>query len=160
MNASHQVGILDSVDSIISNYADCHLMVKLDEISEHMFGSEIFSRISSGDIEYVKQYIATNPNNVNIKNGCGLSLVQHSCMYSQYDIADFLLNNGANPNLPNVGGLTCMHWVVSNNDERFIPLLLKWKCDPKAKNLAGKTPLEHSILWKKYDVYSKYVELC
>ncbi|MBA3661793.1 MAG: ankyrin repeat domain-containing protein [Gammaproteobacteria bacterium] len=64
-------------------------------------------------------------------------------------ISAFLLDQGADPNRPDVTGGTALQWAVENNNQDLCRLLLNHGADPNAYNLAGQPVLVMPILRKQ-----------
>ena len=130
--------------------------VSLDEPDELFNYLEIFKSIRSGNIETIKDFIALHSDKINLQSDTGNSLLATACRYSQREIAKFLLESGADPNMQNIGGLSPLHWACCKRDVLFVPLLTGYGCNPALKNISGCTALEHSKLWQNYELYSQF----
>lgn len=61
-----------------------------------------------------------------------------------YEGTEYLLKQGANPNITNSLGETPLHQAADNSQEKFARLLLEYKADPNAQQNDGDTPLHHA----------------
>ena len=78
----------------------------------------------------------------------------HSCNHSEnrtalfwavlrndYEIAEYLLLNGADANLHIIHGTTVLHWAATKGNIQMIKLLLNYKANVNEKDDKGRTPL-------------------
>jgi hypothetical protein len=64
------------------------------------------------------------------------------------DILRLLLQHGADPNVSDNMGVTCLHEAMDEGSVDAIALLLQFKANPNARNLAGETPLCWVVQWR------------
>lgn len=66
---------------------------------------------------------------------------------AQADMVKFLLERGAEVNMPNGAGSTPLHWAIRNADTnpQVVKLLLDHGADPLLKNLSGDTPWDRTL---------------
>lgn len=81
--------------------------------------------------------------------GTGGDAVLHIAVYTKrFDIAQLLLDKGADINVKNPLGLTPLHYAVYHATPKEVELLIKRGADVNARDNEGKTPL---ALAKGYD---------
>lgn len=67
-------------------------------------------------------------------------------------LVDFLLSNGANPNLTNASGMTALMYAVQFKNIEIIKLLLANKSDKLLVNNEGKTAFEFAVFSKNEEI--------
>ncbi len=100
----------------------------------------IFDAVEKGDLQHVRRLVHDNPAIVNSypinRLGCKPSRVDSftplhmACLYGRYEVAKFLLDNGANVNAVVNAGRTSLHEAV---DPRVVQLLIDRGADIRAK---------------------------
>jgi ankyrin repeat protein len=79
--------------------------------------------------------------NLPAQNSFRVAPLHSACSISHYDIAALLLENGAEVNAKQAGGVTPLHSAAHNGQTRLAKLLLEHGADLKAETEDGKTPL-------------------
>lgn len=103
-----------------------------------VFKSEdVFEAVRLGDLSYVKQYVKS-ANDVNAEQE-GKSLLMVAIEEERYEVFEFLLKNGANPNFRNEQADPRKRQVVMelasvNSDSRFLELALRFGGNPNTLN--------------------------
>lgn len=64
------------------------------------------------------------------------------------EVIDYLLSNGANPNLHDHIGYTPLHFAAMNGDEETIRLLIKGGANVKSVSNYGSSPLDVAVTYK------------
>lgn len=105
-------------------------------ISADDFGNEI----PVANIGIVK-LLVQNKADINISNRRGDSPLLNASIFCQYEIAKFLIDNGANIKLKNSQDDTVLHYAV-HCPIRMSRLLLDKNANLNERNLGGKTPLD------------------
>lgn len=88
----------------------------------------------------------------------GNTLLMMSIKNSNTNIADFLLRNGANPNIQDLGGATPLHIASRNSDTGSVNLLISFKADINKKDAEGYTPLMRAVDSKSVEIVSTLVK--
>jgi ankyrin repeat protein len=63
----------------------------------------------------------------------------------RFDVVEFLIESGANPNACNDHNYTALHWAAFHGHQGIVELLLKNGADPNIKDSTGSTPLVLAI---------------
>ena len=80
---------------------------------------------------------------LNATDGFGKSVLHTAVSCGNYEMAEWLLNNGAYVNSQNKNKDTPLH-NAANGNIHLCTLLLKQGADPNCKNKDGETPLSHA----------------
>ena len=80
-------------------------------------------------------------------NGCD-SFLHAACAEGREDIAKWLLENGANPNIATMNG-TPLHEAILNSRDAIVLLLLCFKARPNDYDLSGRTPLYIAVEYRE-----------
>jgi uncharacterized protein len=87
-------------------------------------------------IEHVKQIDAIS------KEGTALT----ACVFKgEFALAEKLLQKGANPNMADETGITCLMMAIQVEKIELVKLLLQYKADKTLKDKQGKTALDHAL---------------
>ncbi len=78
------------------------------------------------------------------KSWTGETPLARAALFVRMEIAELLLENGADVNARNVTGMTPLHWAVylGFQDDDVIELLLEAGADVNAKTKEGQTPVD------------------
>lgn len=76
---------------------------------------------------------------LNIKNKDLFTPLHLASKFSNYDIMDYLIRNGANVDCTDALGQTCLHQVARDDDVQGVRLLLSHGADPMLVSLQGYT---------------------
>ena len=85
-----------------------------------------------------------NPN-IHSNNQFKVAPIHSACSISNYEIAELLINNGANVNSRQLQSYTPLHSTAHNGKVELSKLLLKNGADVNAKADDGKTPLSMAL---------------
>ncbi|OMJ65859.1 hypothetical protein SteCoe_37517 [Stentor coeruleus] len=98
-----------------------------------------------GNLKKISELLQASPEILNLQdNHLGLTLLANSTKYGQTELCQYLLTQGADPNLSNIIGETPLHIAVDNSDFDLAELLLQHKAEPNCMTIDGETPLHHS----------------
>ncbi len=104
--------------------------------------TDFHTAVATGNIEAVKQHIATGTD-INLKDALGgSSPLITACLYEQQEIAGLLLKEGANINFQNNDGSTPLHVAAFFCKPEIVKLLLEKKADKTIKNKYNSTAYE------------------
>ena len=84
------------------------------------------NRYDKIEVEALKEIIEKNPKLLNMQNDfTGTTLLIRSVQNGNYNIAEYLLENGADPNLQSCNGDTALHQAILKKNHKLINLLLE-----------------------------------
>ena len=98
--------------------------------------------IQSGRVEVTKSLVAAGAD-VNLESSFGPPLVI-AAIRMQAEIAEFLLNKGANPNAKDTGGRTALLAAVETQQQGLVELLVAKDADVNAADQQGRTPMSEA----------------
>jgi|SRR3989344_104622 len=111
------------------------------------------------DIKYVKKLCDAGAN-VNLTNGNNETNLNIACWLQKNDIAIYLLENGADPNIEtsNLDQFP-INVVSGNNNVILLKALLKYGANPNTQNFDGLTPLHYSVYENSLDTYNILIRI-
>ena len=97
--------------------------------------------------EDVAKFMVQKKANLDYVSGNGTALM--SCIVKgNFEMADILLKNKANPNLADANGITALMYAVQFQNEKMVKLLLENKADKSIADKQGKTAFEYAVFSK------------
>lgn len=109
-----------------------------------------------GHLEVIK-LLLDNGAEINKPTDYGVTALDHSCYFNDYDCVQLLLDRGADPNLFDDDNLTDpslwgpLHNAVYSGNQNIIQLLLDRGAQINKKHIRGHIPLYYAILNDKLD---------
>ena len=104
----------------------------------------IYEAAESGDIEAVKQHLADGTD-IELKcTGCGSTALGHAAKYGHNEIAELLIENGADVDAKDEDGSTPLHLAALMGRKEIAELLIENGADVNAKAMDGGTPLHYA----------------
>jgi hypothetical protein len=104
----------------------------------------------SGDLPSITHTYHSDPSRLNEKDPSvfsiqlGWSPLYRTVICGHYEAANFLLEQGADPNICNNLGETPLHQASDNSQYEMADLLLSFKANPNFQQKEGDTPLHHA----------------
>ena len=97
--------------------------------------------IKTGDLDRVKQRMATHPEEIDSRDGAGRTCLHQAVWCNELAIAEWLLDNGADIHAKEVSGQTPLHYAVRHNLWNVTVMLLTRGAEIDARMKDGCTPL-------------------
>lgn len=105
----------------------------------------VFSAVRAGDLATVKSLVSRDHDLVNATFLGGFpseqTILQFAVAHKRFDIAQFLVDSGADVDVKDSVGKTALHYAVDRGDARLVELLLDHKADVAAVDVTGCSPL-------------------
>jgi DNA repair exonuclease SbcCD ATPase subunit len=95
-----------------------------------MSGEDLISAVKSGNLSEVQRLVGGNKSIVNWRNKDGYTAFSYACVEGHLEIAQFLVENGANPLLKMIWGHTPLHAAADNNHPSVVRFLISLKLNP------------------------------
>ncbi|GAB5578608.1 poly [ADP-ribose] polymerase tankyrase-2 isoform X2 [Prionailurus iriomotensis] len=113
---------------------------------------ELFEACRNGDVERVKRLVT--PEKVNSRDTAGRKStpLHFAAGFGRKDVVEYLLQNGANVQARDDGGLIPLHNACSFGHAEVVGLLLRHGADPNARDNWNYTPLHEAAIKGKVDV--------
>ena len=134
----------DSDSSIISEFMSLSLNAKIEKFKLNSSFRKLKDKNSSNTfLHYIcmnddnypmMNLISPSRNEMDSQNNLGQSPLHISIINKNYKISTFLIQNGADVNLPDNNLNTSLHLAVKNGNINIILLLIKYKANPYLLN--------------------------
>lgn len=105
----------------------------------------IHEAAKAGDLEQVKKLLALENGQLNAKDSLGYTPLHWSLIRTHWQIAAYLLDEGADPTLTGSDGATTLHCAANHDNAEIIVRLIARGVDPNVKNIWGNTPLALTV---------------
>lgn len=105
--------------------------------------TDLFEAAAIGDLNTLKHHIAVNPEGINSYSVDGFTPLGLACFFGHYKTARFLVNEGADVNLPsnNDFKVSPIHSACAISSVEITKLLIDSQADVNAKQTSGVTAL-------------------
>lgn len=103
----------------------------------------------------VASYLAKRVKDLNYNSSSGTALAA-SVVKGNLILAKLLLENKANPNLADSGGMTPLLYAIQFKNIELIKLLLNYKADKKLADSTGKMPFEYAVFTKNQEIINLF----
>jgi ankyrin repeat protein/L-ascorbate metabolism protein UlaG (beta-lactamase superfamily) len=118
----------------------------LDISAAGLPAAEIHDAAAAGDLVKVKGLLEANPGLIESKDNIGQTPLHIACTNQKVEIANFLIDKGADINARNIYGVPVLNYAINDGDE-CVPLvqrLLEEGAEVNVRNSDGGTPL-HAV---------------
>ena len=121
----------------------------INAINQHGFTPLILAcyRGNKEVAEYLVKYVKDI--DYNSSSGTALAAV---AVKGDNGLAKLLLENKANPNIPDPTGITPLIYAIQFENKELIELLLKYKADRTKADKAGKTPYDYAVFTNNQEI--------
>ncbi|HEX9511338.1 MAG TPA: ankyrin repeat domain-containing protein [Puia sp.] len=104
---------------------------------------DLFEAVCLGDLEAVKQRIAQSPDRIELPSVDGFSLLGYACFFGQEAIARYLVEKGADVNIPSANSFKVapIHSACAISSYPLVTLLAENGADLNARQQGGFTAL-------------------
>lgn len=99
----------------------------------------------------VASYLAKHVKDVNYNSSSGTALAA-SVVKGNLALSKLLLENKADPNLADAGGMTPLLYAIQFKNTELVKLLLSHKADKKQADNSGKMPFEYAVFTKNQEI--------
>jgi ankyrin repeat protein len=118
-----------------------NMLVGLGQIlSGQSLPDSVFAASAAGDLGSLQQVI--KPENINLRDDRGWSPLVHACVGGRLKVVEWLLTNGANPEISTTNGTTPLHFAAASNHHDIVRALISGKANVNAKTDLGTSPLD------------------
>lgn len=136
-----------------------HLYLKnkeKQEIPTPVLYKELFNCVFNGDYEKTRNFLEKRRSSaidLNYKNNeyQSLTVLHLATIYNELQIAQLLLQHGADVDVADKRGTTALHYAARNNSKDMIRLLLSYHANPTLVDKSGFSPFQICVLNKFYD---------
>ncbi len=135
VQAAAQTGQVDIVNYLIDHGAEY----------------DICTAAMLGNLDCMDDFLKEDPNLINARGAHGIPLLYFPVIHAKIEVAEYLLQHGANPNAASPGGITPLHSTVIFNQPKMAHWLLDHGADPNSK-YEGKTPLAMALEKKQTEM--------
>jgi len=111
---------------------------------DHGADYDICTAAMLGSLDCLKDFLAEDVDLVNARGAHGIPLLYFPIIHAKLAAAEYLLQNGADPNSASPDGLTPLHGAVMFNQPKMAQWLLSHGADA-TKEYSGKTPLAMAL---------------
>ncbi|KAI6648792.1 hypothetical protein LOD99_7055 [Oopsacas minuta] len=103
----------------------------LNRSGTNKYGDTLLHRLSqAGQLEAVRRAVMEQQIPVNAQDNAGWTALHEACSSGHLEVAVFLLEHGANPNIASNDGTAPVHDAVTSGDLDFLKLLISYGADP------------------------------
>lgn len=116
------------------DFAICVLLVLLASCGRHDRNSALYVAASQGDLDTVKRLVQEGVDvNSRGKTAIGMTALGAACNFGERAVAEYLLEHGADPNIPDAFGRTPIEYSIgeSESSAQLVKLLLRYKANPR-----------------------------
>ncbi len=107
----------------------------------------IVEAAKSGDLQTLKTILAKDPSKLNAIDENKYTALHWACMRAHWDVAEFLIEKGADLNVVGGDGGTQINWAVHHDNVEIIKLMVEKGAKLNRRNQWGMTEL-HTAIWR------------
>jgi hypothetical protein len=107
----------------------------------------IVEAAKNGDFQSVKNILENEPAKIDAKDEEGYTPLHWACMRAHWDIANYLIEKGADLNVVGGDGGTQINWAVHHDNVDIIKALIEKGAKLNIRNQWGMTEL-HTAIWR------------
>ncbi|KAM0786599.1 hypothetical protein ACM66B_002053 [Microbotryomycetes sp. NB124-2] len=131
------------------------------EISRDAAGETVVHiAAAKGHLDILRMYLTQYPFVLDWTNSRGATPLHVAAMQGQVEVAQFLIDSGADIGAPDLQGNTPLHYATSWGKLPIVKLLVDTNCDVTAKNNDGFTAAEYSFSFACLKALEDYVRAC
>jgi ankyrin repeat protein len=135
VQAAAQTGQVDIVNYLIDHGAEY----------------DICTAAMLGNLDCTDDFLKEDPNLVNTRGAHGIPLLYFPVIHAKTEVAEYLLQHGADPNAASPDGINPLHGAVMFSQPKMAQWLLDHGVDPNPK-YDGKTPLAMALEKKQTEL--------
>ena len=110
-------------------------------------GEEIVEAAKRGDLHAVKAILADDPSKLNALDEEKYTPLHWACMRAHWDVAEYLIEQGADLNIQGGDGGTSLQWAVHHDNVDIVRLMVSKGAKLNVQNLWSMTEL-HTAIWR------------
>lgn len=107
----------------------------------------IVEAAKNGDLPTVKTILAQEPSKLNATDEDNYTSLHWACMRVNWDVAEYLIEKGADMNVVGGDGGTPINWAVHHDNVNIIKLMVETGAKLNIRNQWGMTEL-HTAIWR------------
>lgn len=107
----------------------------------------IVEAAKNGDLQTVKTILAKDPTKLNSTDKSKYTALHWACMRAHWDVAEFLIEKGADLNVVGGDGGTQINWAVHHDNVEIIKLMVEKGAKLNIRNKWGMSEL-HTAIWR------------
>jgi ankyrin repeat protein len=109
--------------------------------------NQILAAARAGDMDRVESLLEATPALLHVRDGDGMTPLHHAVRGGHTEVAEFLLDRGADILVVDAQNRTPLHHAADEGDAATVALLLARGADVMAREFRGRTPLYLATNW-------------
>ena len=118
---------------------------------DHGADYDICTAAMLGNLDCLEDFLKEDPNQVHARGAHGIPFLYFPVIRAHFEVVEFLLGHGADPNAASPGGITPLHGAIMYNQPKMALWLLDHGVVPNPK-YEGKTPLSMALEKKETEL--------
>jgi ankyrin repeat protein len=110
-------------------------------------GEEIVEAAKRGDLQAVKAILSNDPSKLNALDEEKYTPLHWACMRAHWDVAEYLIEQGADLNIQGGDGGTPLQWAAHHDNVDIVRLMVSKGAKLNVQNLWSMTEL-HTAIWR------------